>query len=187
MKKIIIITCFIFSFVTYGGLIAQNNNAKSEKSIDTSPSTIEPYKSNTNKKFNSIDPFVGVWTLESKVVDNLGKVGPTYPGYFMVVDSDGSYKIFVYNNRSGGILTSEGKMVVESNNVLIEHIKHHINFSLIGKSNRIEYKVENDRYYKTFFIEKDMIGGEYNRQEHEIWKRVRMPEVDNSRTQPMQL
>ena len=144
MKKFIIITCFIASFVMC--------NKQVEK-----PSENELQDSE----------LVGIWTSESKLVDSLGQLAPYYSGYFMIVHSDGSYKMFDYNNMNGGNLTSEGTMVVESDDILIEHIKHHTYSSLIGKSNRIEYKIENDRFYKTFSVENDIY--------HETWRRVRMP------------
>ena len=174
MKNIIIITCFIFSFVMYGGLIAQNNNAKSEKSIDTSPSIIEPYKSNTNKKFNSIDPFVGVWSLEKTVLNSFGQKKNVYLGTFMVVNSDGTYTIFVYTNE-GGVITSSGRITVESSTVYLEKITQHVNGSLVGTTNRIDYMFGYNTLYKSFWIEKDSRGRDYQRQENEVWKRLNMP------------
>ena len=116
--------------VMYGGLLAQNNDTNVEKSPQKSDSL------NVQKWTNAVERFVGVWSLERTSVDADGVEKKIYPGTFMVVHPNASYTIFV-STDVGAVITSQGIVLIESSDVLIEVISQHVNSSLVGVSNRI--------------------------------------------------
>lgn len=176
MKRITVSLCFIISMVMCVGLIAQNNDTIVEKSTENLPPPVEPELNHIIYDVDSVAPFVGVWALVRMAVDNVGQTRVVYTGHYMVVDSSGKYTIFV-GNMSGAVITSEGYILVESPSVYIEQIDRSMNRYLNGRSNRIDYKLENDCLQKSFFIEKDDLDGHHSRQEQETWRRVSMPQV----------
>ena len=167
MKKIVISLCFIISMVMSVGLIAQNNDANVEKA---------PQKSDNNNPewVNPIERLVGVWSLERTCVNDEGVEMKIYPGTFMVVSPNASYTIFVATDV-GAVITSQGVAIVDSPDVIIEVISQHVNSSLIGVSNRIDFKLDSTYLHKSFWIEKDKYGDDYERQVKETWKRGKMP------------
>lgn len=173
MKRLIISLCFIISMVMFGGIVAQNNNIKTEKLTENSllPKDSD---SNVDEWENSIEPLVGVWSLVRTIDDTDGKKKDICPGTFMVIHADASYTIFVYTD-AGAIITSQGVIIVDSPNVFIEVISQHVNNSLVGISNRIEYKLDFNYLHKSFWIEKDKYGDDYEREVKETWKRARIP------------
>ncbi|MGV8963311.1 MAG: DUF4488 domain-containing protein [Candidatus Saccharimonadaceae bacterium] len=173
MKKVIVSFCFIISMVMCGGIVAQNNNAKVEKSKDNPSSISDPDSIKNQKWINQFERFVGVWSLERTIVDANGDELKDYPGTFMVVHPNSSYVIFV-NTDVGAVITSEGVILVEASDQYLEVISQHMNKYLIGLSNRIEYKLTPTYLHKSFWIEKDRQGGEYKRQVNETWKRATM-------------
>lgn len=167
MKRIIVSLSLIISMVMCGGLFAQNNDTKVDKSQQKSDSI------DIHKWTNAIERFVGVWSLEKSVVDEKGEVKIVYPGTFMIVNFDASYIIFVHTDV-GAVITSRGNIIIDSPDVYIEVISLHVNSSLIGISNRIEYKLDPNYLHKSFWIEKDRKGGDYKREVNETWKRATM-------------
>ena len=119
---------------------------------------------------------IGLWILERAIMDNNGNKIVVYPGNFKIVTPDGHYTIFVYNNR-GGLITSEGDVVIDSDSTYIEKIKYNLNTTLNNKEVRQLYKIVDNKLHQTFFIERNNFGGDYNRWETEVWKRVELPEV----------
>ena len=172
MKTIIVSICFITSMVMCGGLVAQSNDAKVVKSA-TDTLSLTP-QDDINEWDNPFELFVGVWSLERTVEDAEGKETKIYPGTFMIVHSDAAYTIFV-NTDVGAVITSQGNILIASPDVYLEVISQHVNSSLVGVSNRIEYKLNADYLYKTFWIERDIHGDEYKREVKETWKRAKMP------------
>lgn len=168
MKKVVVSFCFIVSMVMCGGLVAQNIDTSVIKSPQKSDSL------NVQKWTNAVERFVGVWSLERTSVDANGVEKKIYPGTFMVVHPNASYTIFVATDV-GAVITSQGIVLIESSDVLIEVISQHVNSSLVGVSNRIDYKLGTDYLYKSFWVEKDKYGDEYERQVEETWKRAKMP------------
>lgn len=177
MRKIIVSFCFIISTVMCSGIVAQNINANIEKSNENPSSTTASDSVNAQKWTNQVERFVGVWSLENTVVDDKGVERKVYPGTFMVVHPNASYVIFVSTNV-GAVITSEGIIIVETTDEYLEVISKHMNRSLIGVSNRIDYKLTPTYLTKSFWIEKDRQGGLYNRQVNETWKRATMPVVE---------
>ena len=177
MKKVVASLCLITCMVMCGGLVAQNNNAKGAKSI-VNPQP--PGESDTIKHVkwaNSIEQFIGVWSLE-KILEAAGAEDKIFhPGTFMVVHPNASYVIFVYTDE-GAVITSQGNILVESPKEYVEVISQHVNSSLVGMSNRIDYKLTPTYLHKSFWIEKDKFGGDYKRQVNETWKRAKMHEGD---------
>lgn len=119
---------------------------------------------------------MGLWILERNIVDPQGNKSTVYPGNFKMITLEGSYTIFVYT-RDGGLITSEGEVILESDSTYIERIKYNLNTTLNGKEVKQKYKIANDRLYKMFFIEKNSLGSDYNTWETEVWKRVVLPEA----------
>lgn len=176
MKKIVLSLCLITSMVMSVGLVAQNNDTIVNKSIDNPQSAEEV---NTNKKSewtNSFELFVGVWSLERTVVDAEGKENEIHPGTFMVVHPNASYTIFV-STDVGAVITSQGNIMIQSSDVYVEVISQHVNSSLIGIANRIDYKLGIDYLHKSFWVEKDREGGDYKREVTETWKRATIPVI----------
>lgn len=132
---------------------------------------------------NSIDPFVGVWSLERTILDAEDEKKDFCSGTFMIVNPDATYTIFVYIEK-GAFITSQGIILVDSPNEFIEVISHHMNKSLIGISNRIDYKLDFNYLYKSFWIGKDKYGESFERQVDETWKRAKMPTVGEFENNP---
>ena len=187
MKRLAICLCFIISMVMSNGVIAQTNDANVEKSTESPvpPKGLEG--ASINKWRNSIEPFVGVWSLEKTMLDNENRDKDVCLGTFMIINSDASYSIFVSIDGLA-VITSQGVILVDSSYEFIEVISHHVNESLIGVSNRIDYKLDADYLEKSFWIEKDKLGHDYKRQVNETWKRAKMPapgEYDNNPAFPI--
>ena len=115
---------------------------------------------------------VGFWMLEVSLVDtNNGNKVLHYPGNIMAIDADGHYTIFVYTPR-GGLITSEGDIVSETDSSYVEKVIHNLNTTLNGKEVQIAYKIENQRLYKSFTIEKNSLGNEINLSDTEVWRKI---------------
>ena len=84
----------------------------------------------------------------------------------------------------GTYITSQGVILVDSSYEFIEVISHHMNKSLIGVSNRVDYKLDSNYLHKSFWIGKDKYGNDYNDQIEETWKRAKMPVVGDYRNNP---
>jgi hypothetical protein len=155
-----------------GSLVAQNNDTN-EVRLDENISA-QTELNDVNEWDNPFELFVGVWSLERTVENAEGVETKIYPGTFMIVHSDAAYTIFV-NTDVGAVITSQGNILIASPDVYLEVISQHVNSSLVGVSNRIEYKLNADYLYKTFWIERDIHGDEYKREVKETWKRAKMP------------
>lgn len=187
MKRLAICLCFIISMVVSSGVNAQNNAAKAVKSSESPVPPVRLESATINKWKNSVEPFVGVWSLEGVVLDDESKEQDICLGTFMIINADASYTIFVYMD-GGAFITSQGVILVDSSYEYIEVISHHMNKSLVGVSNRIDYKLDADYLNKSFWIEKDKLGHDYKRQVNETWKRAKMPapgEYDNNPAFPI--
>lgn len=176
MKRTISTLCFIISIAMCCGLVAQNNDAELDKTSEGLLLSGNSDSDRTTEWVNSIKPFVGVWSLENTVEDEDGNKEKVYPGTFIAVHEDAAYTIFVHTNV-GAVITSQGNIIVDSPDVFIEVISHHVNSSLVGVSNRIDYKIDSNYLHKSFWIEKDRFGDDYKRQVNETWKRAKMPLV----------
>lgn len=172
MKTIIASICFFTSLVMCSGVVAQNNHT--DDIISNERNISQKDLDSINEWDNPFEMFVGVWSLERTVENAEGKEMKTYPGTFMIVHSDAAYTIFV-NTDIGAVITSQGNILIASPQVYLEVISQHVNSSLVGVSNRIEYKLSSDYLYKSFWIEKDIHGDEYKREVKETWKRAKMP------------
>ena len=172
MKRIAVSLCFIINMIMWVGLFAQENDCKAEKSTQNSLTV----QNSVQEWTNDTQQFVGVWSLERTIVDSNGVEKIVHPGTFMVVHPNAAYTIFVYTDV-GALITSQGNIIVESSDVYIEVISQHMNSSLIGISNRIDYKINANSLHKSFWIEKDRQGGDYKRQVNETWKRACIPVI----------
>ena len=151
--------CFIISMVICVGLVAQNNDIKINELTDT-PLSPKAESVNVQKWHNLFEQFIGVWSLEKTVVNDEGKEEKVHPGTFMVVHPNASYTIFAHCDI-GAVITSQGNIIIESSDQYVEVISSHVNASLVGISNRIDYKLSPIRLYKSFWIEKDKKGNSY--------------------------
>ena len=96
MKRLAICLCFIVGMMVGGGIFAQDNDTIVVQSTDK-PLPVNVAECNVMSKWkNSIDPFVGVWTLEKTILDADGENMDVCSGTFMIIDSDASYTIFVW-------------------------------------------------------------------------------------------
>ncbi len=170
MKKIVLSLCFVISIVMCGGLVAQNNDPKENKS------TKDSINVDKQEWTNPIERLIGVWSLEKTIVDDKGEEKKVHPGTFMVVHPNASYTIFVHCDI-GAIITSQGTIIIESSDQFIEVISRHVNSYFVGISNRIDYKLDHTYLYKSFWVEKDADGGDFKRQVNETWKRGTMPVI----------
>lgn len=182
MKRLIISLCFIISLVMCGGLIAQNNDKNVEK-VNVNNLSQQNSDSNMQQWKNFIEPFVGVWSLEKTSVDDQEENSTPNSCTFMIINPDAAYTIFVYIDRNA-FITSQGVILVDSSDEYIEVISEHMNNSLIGVSNRIDYKLDLNYLHKSFWIEKDRHGGDYKRQVNETWKRAKMPAASEYEDNP---
>ena len=174
MKNIIAILCFALITLAYGSVFAHKNVVQTSSPI-AEQSDLNQYNTDTFDTTElTIAPFVGVWVLERTVEDADGQPKNVYPGTFMIIHNDAAYTIFVHTDL-GAVITSQGRIIVESDNVFIEDIKHHVNKSLIGVSNKIDYELNFGYLQKSFWIEKDLHGNESERKVNETWKRATMP------------
>lgn len=184
MKRLIISLCFIISMAVCDGIIGQNNdNIIVEKPIQDSLPQNGTEGSNISKWKNCIEPFIGVWSLKRTISDAKGRKKDICPGTFMVISPDAAYTIFVYTDE-GAVITSQGVILVDSSYEYIEVISQHVNKSLVGMSNRIDYKLDPNYLYKSFWIEKDKYGDEYNRQVDETWMRAKIPAEGEFKNEP---
>ena len=181
MKRIIVSLCFIISMVICVGLVGQNNDTKVQKSTEDSLSEANQDSININKWKNPFEQFVGVWCLERTRVDAKGEETKVHPGTFMVVHPDASYTIFVYTDM-GAVITSQGNILIKSFDEYIEVIAQHVNSSMVGISNRINYKLGPTYLLKSFWVAKDKEGEDYNREVNETWVRAKMPEGEYEST-----
>lgn len=172
MKRIVVSICFIISMVTYGGLVAQDIDSM-EKNLN---SNLISQQDSTKEWTNSIERFIGVWSLEQTSLNEEGEEHKIHPGTFMVVHPDGSYTIFVHCDI-GAVITSQGNIIIESFDEYVEVVSNHVNASLIGISNRIEYKLDHTNLYKSFWVEKDREGDDFKREVEEVWKRGVVPQI----------
>lgn len=173
MKNLIICLGIIITVLMSGAVTAQNSdnklNSSATNSLPKDDSQIaEP------KWQNSIESFVGVWSLEKSSLDEQEKEMNVYPCTFMVINPNAAYTIFVYIDGDV-VITSQGVILVDSSDEYIEVITHHVNNSLVGVSNRIDYTLGLRYLNKSFWIEKDRHGGDFKRQVNETWKRARIP------------
>lgn len=183
MKRLAICLCFIVGMMVGGGIFAQDNDTIVVQSTEK-PLPVNGAEGNVMSKWkNSIDPFVGVWTLEKTILDADGENMDVCSGTFMIIDSDASYTIFVWYD-GGTYITSQGVILVDSSYEFIEVISHHMNKSLIGVSNRVDYRLDSNYLHKSFWIGKDKYGNDYNDQIEETWKRAKMPVVGDYRNNP---
>lgn len=84
---------------------------------------------------------------------------------------NGSFKTFnVVENKTS--ISGEGSFEVVSDDTYIETITNHMNTTLIGKSQKMEYRLEGNMLYVKFFIEKSNLGTDLNMWYEEVWERV---------------
>ena len=176
MKRLVVSLFFITCMVMYGGLLAQDNDTNEVKSVENAVENVfsQTDQDSINEWDNPFELFVGVWSLERTVKDAEGNETKIYPGTFMIVHPDAAYTIFV-NTEVGAVITSQGNILIASPNVYLEVISRHVNNSMVGISNRVEYRLSSDYLHKSFWIEKDIHGDEYKREVEESWKRAKMP------------
>lgn len=179
MKRVVVSLCFFISVMMSVGLVAQNNDRRVEKSTVDTLEQDNLNIINYNQWRNPIEQFIGVWSLERTITDAEGKEKKVHPGTFMVVNSNASYTIFVYTDK-GAVITSEGNILIKSSNEYIEVIARHVNSSMVGKSNVIEYTIGPTYLHKSFWVEKDKEGQDYNREVEETWVRAKMHEGEFS-------
>ncbi len=174
MKRIVVSLCFIISMVVCCGLVAQDSKTMGEVLAQNALPQANSESNSINQWTNPIERFIGVWSLERIAIDADGNEKKIYPGTFMIVQPDAAYTIFVYADI-GALITSQGNILIESNDEYIEVIAQHVNSSMVGISNRIKYKLDATHLHKSFWVAKDREGGEYNREVNETWKRATMP------------
>ena len=103
---------------------------------------------------------------------------PTNPGTFKIISSDGKFTNF--NNLGyNAVIGTDGLYHIESDSTYIESIKRSVIPSLVGKDNRLVYKLKDNKLYIKFFLEKNSLNQDVNIWIEEIWEKVQIPENTN--------
>lgn len=86
---------------------------------------------------------------------------------------NGSFKTFIVSQNKT-IITGEGNFDEVTDDYYIETITNHTNTTLIGKSQKMEYRLEDNMLYVKFFIEKSNLGTDLNMWYEEVWERINL-------------
>ena len=102
-------------------------------------------------------------------------------GMFKMILEDGRFFNFMTTEK-GAMITVDGTYRLDSDNVYTEEINHSFNRSQIGKDNPLQLKLtENNFMYLRWFQAIDEFGTDQNRWIEEIWQRVEIEDLDESR------
>jgi len=121
----------------------------------------------------------GLWLFRAQRTSNALDKGfiPTTPGTFKMVASDGKFTNFSINGYNAMIGT-DGYGHIESDSIYVESVQRSIIPSLVGKDNRLVYKLKNNNLYLKFFLEKNTIDQDVNIWIEEIWEKIEMPKAN---------
>ena len=125
-------------------------------------------------------PLVGLWSLKGVRVE--GALMPHRgQSTFKHIASDKTFMNFMVLPQNS-MITAKGTIDVVSDSVFIENIDKSINSSFNGKSNELQYQLEEENLlYVKFFVEKSSIGQNLNQWYEEVWLRVEMPEESKNK------
>lgn len=130
-------------------------------------------QSNIENKANILE---GIWIFRAQKTSNNSEKGfiPTIPGTFKIISSDGKFSNFSIRGYNA-IIGTDGLYNVESDSIYVESIQRSVIPSLIGKDNKLVYKLDNNKLFLKFFLEKNAINQDVNIWIEEIWEKVQMP------------
>lgn len=121
----------------------------------------------------------GIWMLKAERASNRLKMGflPVNPGSFKIISTDGKFTNFIMKNFNT-FINVDGLFHVESDTVFVESIKRSLNPSLIGKNNKLFFKMEkNNKLYLKWFLEKNFLDQKIDIWVEEVWEKVEMPTI----------
>lgn len=124
---------------------------------------------NMDKAVEKSSRLDGFWQFKGQSVG--GSQFQPARGYTAKILLNGSFKTFkVLGNKT--IITGEGNFDVVTDDYYIENITNHLNTTLIGKSQKTEYRLEDNMLYVKFFVEKSNLGTDLNMWYEEVWERI---------------
>lgn len=142
--------------------------------IATSSFFLASAQSKINEKSKALE---GVWMCKAERSSNLPEMGfrPAMPGTLKIISPDGKFtNIKVLQSRT--IITIDGLFKVESDSVFVESVKRSLNPSLIGKDNKLFFRMEgNNKLYLKWFAPKNLLGNNTDIWIEEFWEKAEMP------------
>ncbi|UFH35304.1 DUF4488 domain-containing protein [Flavobacterium acetivorans] len=133
-------------------------------------------QSKINEKSKALE---GVWTCKAERSSNLLEMGfrPAMPGTLKIISADGKFtNIRVMQSKT--VITIDGLFKVESDSIFVESIKRSLNSVLIGKENRLLFRMEgNNKLYIKWFLEKNQLNQKMNIWIEELWEKAEMPSI----------
>lgn len=131
-------------------------------------------QSKLNEKHRALE---GVWTFKALRSSNMLEKGfrPAAPGTLKIISTDGKFtNLSVMQART--IISTDGLFKVESDSIFVESVKRSLNPSLIGKDNKLFFRMEgNNKLYIKFFLEKNALNEKMNIWMEELWEKAEMP------------
>lgn len=123
----------------------------------------------------------GLWMFKAEKTSDKIEKGfiQTIPGTFKIISSDGKFTNFSTRGYNA-IIGTDGLCHIESDSIYIESVQRSVIPILIGKDNRLVYKLDNNKLYLKFFLEKNAINQDVNIWIEEIWEKIQMPNDTNS-------
>ncbi|MBA0884263.1 DUF4488 domain-containing protein [Flavobacterium undicola] len=130
-------------------------------------------QTNIKNKANILE---GIWLFKSQKTSDKPEMGfvPMNTGILKIISSDGKFTNFTPNPYKI-IIGTDGLCHVKSDSIYVESVQHSVIPSLIGKDNRLIYKLHDNFLYLKFFLEKNAINQDVNIWIEEIWEKAQMP------------
>lgn len=122
----------------------------------------------------SQSPLIGLWVLKGVRIE--GSLMPHgSQSTFKLIASDKTFINFTVMPQNS-LITAKGTIDFVSDSIFVENIDKSMNSSFNGKSNELQYQLEEENLlYVKFFVEKSSTGQNLNQWYEEVWMRVEMP------------
>jgi hypothetical protein len=141
--------------------------------VATSSFYLANAQSKINEKSKALE---GVWMIKAERSSNLLEMGfrPAMPGTLKIITSDGKFtNLRVMQTKT--IITVDGLFKVESDTIFVESIKRSLNSSLIGKDNKLFFRMEgNNKLYIKWFLQKNALDEKMDIWVEELWEKAEM-------------
>lgn len=133
-------------------------------------------QSKTEIKKNVLE---GIWMLKAEKKSNNLEMGyiPSPPATFKIISSDGKFINFSTRGNNA-VIGTDGLCHIESDSIYIETIERSVIPSLVGKNNKLIYKLNNNKLFLKFYLEKNSINQTVNIWIEEIWEKIEMPKTN---------
>ncbi len=132
---------------------------------------------------NKANILEGIWLFKGQKTSDKPDMGfvPMNTGVLKIISSDGKFTNFTPNPYKI-IIGTDGIGHIESDSIYIESVKHSVIPGLIGKDNRLIYKLRDNFLYLKFFLEKNALNQDVNIWIEEVWEKAQMPHQYSSET-----